>query len=196
MILYVFGIALILYLSFVLKTQKIDSITWNALFWINLFFVSQLTIGKSFFGENKGRNFYYGFVCKPEAIIISKILYGSVILLALSLISFAVFSNMFNQEIGSVKWFLINLVVGSIALSSGQSFLAAIASKANNNSTLMTILSVPVIAPLLLFLVRISNNAIDDISSDVILQDIIALGSINIVIISVSYILFPYLWRS
>ena len=103
---------------------------------------------------------------------------------------------LFNQEIGSIKWFLINLVVGSIALSSGQSFLAAVASKANNNSTLMTILSVPVIAPLLLFLVRISNNAIDDVSGEIILHDIIALGCINIVIISVSYILFPYLWRS
>ena len=196
MILYVLGIALILYLSFILKTNKIDGITWNALFWINLFFVSQLTIGKSFFGENKGRDFYYGFVCKPEAVILSKIIYGAVVLLALSLISFVVFSNLFNQEIGSTKWFLINLVVGSIALSSGQSFLAAVASKANNNSTLMTILSVPVIAPLLLFLVKISNNAIDDVSSQIILQDMITLGCINIVIISVSYILFPYLWRS
>lgn len=196
MLLYVFGIALILYLSFVLKTNKIDSVTWNAMFWVNLFFVSQLTIGKSFFGEAKGRDFYYGFVSKPEAVIISKIIYGTIILLALSLISFVVFSNIFNQEIGSTKWFIINLAAGSLALSSGQSFLAAVASKANNNSTLLTILSIPVIAPLLLFLVRISNNAIDDISSDVILQDIIALGSINLVIIAVSYILFPYLWRS
>ncbi len=196
MLLYVFGIALILYLSFVLKTNKIAGVTWNALFWVNLFFVSQLTIGKSFFGEARGRDFYYGVVAKPEAVIISKIIYGAIVLLVLSLLSFVIFSNIFNQEIGSVKWFLVNLFAGSLALSSGQSFLAAVASKANNNSTLLTILSIPVIAPLILFLIRISNNAIDDISAEIIIRDLIALGCINIVIIAVSYVLFPYLWRS
>lgn len=196
MLLYVIGTALICYLGLVLKTNKIDGITWNALFWINIFFVSQISVGKSFFGESSARDFYYGYICQPEAIILSKIIYNFIVLLGLSLISYVVFKGIFNQEIGSVKWFLINLCAGSLALSSAQSLLAAIASKANNNATLLAVLSIPIIAPMILFLVRISNHAIDNISSAVISEDLLALGSINVVIIAVSYLLFPYLWRS
>lgn len=196
LIVYVLGTAMICYLGLVLKTNKIDGITWNALFWINMFFVSQIAVAKSFFGESKQRDFYYAFICKAEAVIISKIIYNFLVVLLLSLISLVVFSTIFNQSIGSLQWFLVNLVVGSLSLSAGQSFLAGIASKANNNSTLLAVLSVPVMAPLILFLVRISNNAIDDVDASVIIQDLLALGSINMIIIAVSYLLFPYLWRS
>jgi heme exporter protein B len=107
-----------------------------------------------------------------------------------------VFTGIFNQEIGSLKWFLVNLLIGSLSLAVGQSFLAGIASKANNNATLLAVLSVPVMAPLILFMVRISNNAIDNVDASVIIQDLFALGSINVIIIAVSFLLFPYLWRS
>jgi heme exporter protein B len=196
LIVYVFGTGLICYLGLVLKTNKIDGITWNALFWINIFFVSQIATAKSFFGESKNRDFYYAFVCKPEAVIASKILYNFLTLFLLSLISFIVFTGIFNQKIGSQFWFITNLMMGSLSLAVGQSFLASIASKANNNATLLAVLSVPVMAPLILFLVRISNNAIDAVDSQVIVQDLLALGSINLIIISVSFLLFPYLWRS
>lgn len=195
-IVYVFGTAMICYLGLILKTNKIDGITWNALFWINIFFVSQIAVAKSFFGESKQRDFYYAFICKPEAIIISKIIYNFIILICLSTISFIVFTALFNQVIGSIKWFLANLILGSLSLSVGQSFLAGVASKANNNATLLAVLSIPVMAPLLLFLTRISNNAIDNVDASVIIQDLFALGSINAIIIAVSYLLFPYLWRS
>jgi heme exporter protein B len=196
LIVYVLGTVLICYLGLVLKTKEIDGITWNALFWINLFFVSQIAIAKSFFGESKNRDFYYGFLCKPEAVILSKIFYNFLMLFVLSLISMVVFAGIFNQSIGSLFWFIVNLCLGSLSLAVGQSFLAAVASKANNNATLLAVLSVPVMAPLLLFIVRISNNAMDDIAFVVLIKDFIALGSINVIIIAVSFLLFPYLWRS
>jgi heme exporter protein B len=161
-----------------------------------MFFVSQIALAKSFFGESKQRDCYYAFVCKPQAVIASKMLYNFLIMCVLGTISFGVFTGIFNQHIGSIFWFMVNLVLGCMSLAVGQSFLAGIASKANNNSTLLAVLSVPVMAPLLLFLVRISNNAIDDVDASVIIQDLLALGSINVIIIAVSLVLFPYLWRS
>lgn len=196
LLVYVFGTAMICYLGLILKTNKIDGITWNALFWINIFFVSQIAVSKSFFGESKTRDLYYGNICKPEAVIVSKMFYNFIMLAFLSFVSFLVFTAIFNQTIGSVSWFLVNLLMGSLSLSVGQSFLSAIASKANNNATLMAVLSVPVMAPLILFIVRVSNNAIDNVDASVIIQDLFALGSINVIIITVSFLLFPYLWRS
>jgi heme exporter protein B len=196
LLVYVFGTALICYLGLVLKTTRLDGITWNALFWINIFFISQIAIAKSFFGESKNRDFYYLFVCQPQAVILAKIIYNFVLISLLSLLSFGVFTVVFNQEIGNLTWFLINLIVGALSLAVGQSMLSAIASKANNNATLLAVLSVPVIAPLLLFMIRISNNAIDNVAVSVLVKDLIALGCINVVIIAVSFVLFPYLWRS
>ena len=196
LLLYLVGTSLICYLSFVLKTNKIDSITWNALFWINIFFVSQISVAKSFFGEHKDRNFYYAFVAKPEAVIISKIIYNFISLFILCGLSYVVFSLFFYQEVESLGWFIVNLALGSLALSAGQSLLAATASKAQNNATLLAVLSVPIISPLLLFLVRISNNSIDGLANSLIIPDLLSLGTINLIIITVSYFLFPYLWRS
>lgn len=198
MLIYVVGIGLICYLAFVQKTTNISPITWNALFWINIFFISQISIAKSFFGENKDRDTYYLFVAKPEAVILSKIIYNCIYLFLLSLLSFAVFLLVFNLDLGEMhlKWFIVNLFLGALGLSAGQSLLASVASKANNNSTLMAVLSIPIISPLLLFLLRISINSMDGIEEANIISDLVSLGAVNLIIITVSYFLFPYLWRS
>jgi len=197
LLVYVIGIGVICYLAFVQKGTNISTTTWNALFWINIFFISQLAISKSFFSESKDRDFYYFFTVKPEAVIISKIIYNWLFIFCLALVSLMVFLGVFRVNTSDTHfgWFILNLLSGSIGLSAGQSLLAGIASKTNNNATLMAVLSVPVISPLLLFMLRISNNAIEGIDVN-ILKDLLSMNAVNVIIITVSYFLFPYLWRS
>lgn len=74
--------------------------------------------------------------------------------------------------------------------------ISSIAAKASNSSTLMAVLSFPVIIPMLLMLMKLSKNAIDGLDRSVNTDEVLTLLAINLIVVSVSYILFPYLWRS
>jgi len=60
----------------------------------------------------------------------------------------------------------------------------------------MAILSFPIVLPLLLVVIRVSKNAIIGISGEENLKHLLVLLSINVIVGTVSYLLFPYLWRS
>ncbi|MBP6334954.1 MAG: ABC transporter permease, partial [Bacteroidia bacterium] len=86
-------------------------------------------------------------------------------------------------------------VLGSAGFSSVLSMVRAIASKAGNNSTLMAVLSFPIIIPLLMTTIRFSKNAMDGLAWSVNINFMIILISLNVLVIALSYLLFPYLWR-
>jgi heme exporter protein B len=50
--------------------------------------------------------------------------------------------------------------------------------------------------PLLLVVMKISKNAIDGLDPTVSYDEVVILLAINGIVASLSYILFPYLWRS
>jgi heme exporter protein B len=92
--------------------------------------------------------------------------------------------------------FLGNIMLGAIGFSTTLTMISGIASKAGNNSVLMAILSFPVIIPMLLMLMKISKNAMDGLERAASMDEMLTLIAINMIVITLSYILFPYLWRS
>jgi len=190
-LLYVISTVFVCYLSF---KKIINPQTWNALFWIILLFASINGVAKSFIGETRGRLIYLYTLASPQAVIISKIIYNSVLLTVLSGICLMVYSLFVGNIIQDMSLFLIVLLLGSFGFSSLLTMVSAIASKSNNNFTLMAILSFPILMPLLIVLIKISKNAIDGLDKwDT--NGLLILLFINVIIIALSYLLFRYLWR-
>jgi heme exporter protein B len=74
--------------------------------------------------------------------------------------------------------------------------LAAIASKAMQQASLMAILGFPLIIPQLLLLVRLSKTAFSEVFRDgVPLQLVLLLVSLDILIVFLAVILYPFLWK-
>ncbi|MEZ5013028.1 MAG: hypothetical protein R2794_01925 [Chitinophagales bacterium] len=73
--------------------------------------------------------------------------------------------------------------------------ISAIAGKASNSGTLMAILSFPMLIPVLIILIRITLKAIAANDGAANAQDLLYLTGLNILIIGMALILFPYLWR-
>ena len=72
---------------------------------------------------------------------------------------------------------------------------ASIASKAGNSNLLMPVLSFPIIIPMLLVLIKASKKAMDGLDIYVIWPDLFVLLAIDIIVIALAYILFPFLWK-
>ncbi len=86
--------------------------------------------------------------------------------------------------------------MGACGFSVTLTMISGIASKASNSSTLMAVLGFPVMVPMLLMIIKISKNAIDGLAVNVSYDEVLVLLAINIIVGTVSYILFPFLWRS
>src|SRR5690606_2435513 len=190
-LLYVVSTVFVCYQAF----KSVDPTTWNALFWIILLFASVNAINKSFVQESHGRQLYYYTIVSASAVILSKIIYNMLIMLLLSAIAYLVYSIIFRNPLGDPGLYLAAVALGAIGFAAVFTMVAAISAKAGNSSTLMAILSFPVIIPLLLVLVRVSKNAMEGLERSASYDELIALGAINIITISISLLLFPYLWR-
>ena len=190
-LLYVVSTIFVCYLSF----RGLGPVTWNALFWIIMLFASINAITKSFVQESKGRQLYLYTLASPQAIILSKIIYNVLLMLILSVLALFFYSIVFKNPVGDPLYYLIAVVLGSISFASVFTLISGVAAKAHNSSALMAILSFPVIIPLILLLIKFSKNAMDGLDRSVSLDEIGVLSAINLIVITLSLLIFPYLWR-
>lgn len=145
--------------------------------------------------ESKGRQLYYYSLTSARAIILSKIIYNVLLMLLLSAIAIFFYALVFKNQIGDMLFYLLAVFIGSLSFASVFTMISGIASKASNSGALMAVLSFPVIIPLLIVLIKFSKNAMDGLDRSVSYNEIGVLLAINIIVITVSLLLFPFLWR-
>ena len=177
-------------------TKKTYKPTWNALFWVITLFTSVTISGKSFLKETGGQALYNYLHYSPQHFILAKILYNMVFMLCLSVITFFFYAFFIKNEVENLSLFFIVLVLASSGLAGILSLMSAISSKASGNFAIMSILSFPVVMPLILVVIRLSKQAVDGIEwAGVGLDFIVILGALNVLTLALSFLLFPYLWR-
>ena len=191
-LLYLVSTIFVTYLAF---ENAITSETWNSLFWIILLFVAVNGISKSFMQESPARHLYYYTLASPQAIIISKIIYNLFLMAVLSILAFGFFLLLMGNQVVNIPLFMLTLVLGSLGLSSVLTMVAAIASRASHNFSLMAILSFPIILPLLATLMKVSRSAMNSMDWSGLSGFLVILLTIIIAVIALAYLLFPYLWR-
>jgi len=192
-LLYVVSTVFVCFMSFISMPEKL---TWNALFWIIMLFASINAVAKSFLQESRGRHLYIHTLVSPLALIIAKTFYNSLLMIGLTLIAFVFYSMVFEPPADmDFLMYLVAVILGSLSFATIFTMVSAIASKAGNGGMLMAILSFPIIIPVLIVLIKLAKNAVDGLDRSVSLDDIGLMLVINALIMSVSLLLFPYLWR-
>ncbi len=189
---YAISTIYICYLSF---KHIIDPHTWNALFWIIMLFAATNAVAKSFMQENRGQQLFFYTLMNPRAVILSKIIYNLALLTIVSFLNYLIYSLLLGNEVQSQGLFLLAMLLGSFGLSATLTLVSAIVNRANNSAALMAVLGFPILIPLLITTIKCSMNAIDGLDWYVNQPYFIALAALDIMIITLSYLLFPYLWR-
>jgi heme exporter protein B len=190
-LLYVLSTVFIIYISF----QAVSPQLWNVLFWIIMLFASVNAVVKSFVQESGNRQLYYYQLANPIAILFSKIIYNAALLLMLGVLTFFALGFIAGNPVERAGQFALALFLGSLGFSITFTFVSAIAAKADNSSTLMAILSFPVVIPILLLLVNLSAHAIGLLQGSMITGDIMLLAAVDLILVALGMVLFPYLWR-
>ncbi|MCB0524023.1 MAG: heme exporter protein CcmB [Saprospiraceae bacterium] len=189
--LYVFSMVFVVYTASI----KVQPQVWNILFWLIVLFASINAVVKSFVQESGARQLYYYQLVDPVILVLAKIVYNTILLLVLSLLAFGAYSVVAGNPVKDMKLFAIVVLLGSLGFGIAFTFIASIAAKANNSATLMAILSFPVIIPIILTLLRLSAISLRLIQDTSYKRDIINLLAIDTILIALTFILFPFIWR-
>jgi heme exporter protein B len=194
LLVYLISTVFISYIAFGFRV--IDPTSWSALFWITLLFTTVSTVAKSFIGERKGKDMYFYSIVSPEAFIVAKICYNFFLCAVLSFAGFGFFSLFLSNPVDDLLLFGVTILLSSLGFAASLTLLSAIAAKANNSNILMSVLSFPVIISILLVSIKITKNCIDGLDRSASSDELIILAAINCLVAAISYLLFPYIWRS
>lgn len=168
---------------------------WNALFWTTQLFVAVNAVAKSFLQESPERFRYYYTLVKPATFLLAKMVYSIVLLLIMSLVSLVLFSVFLGMPLQQVGLFTAITAVGSISLSAIFTFLSAIAARAQQNAALMAILGFPLATPILMILSNLSLKALAPVYQPDWWTLAGVLLLLDVLIIILGIILFPFLWQ-
>ena len=179
-----------------LSVQELEANVWNGLFWVIQLFVCVNAVAKSFLQESKGKMLYYYSIVSPVQFIIAKIIYNVCLMIGMSLVSLLLYAIFLNNPLSNALQFTGIVVLGGASISLVFTLMSAIAAKANQNAALIAILGFPVILPLLLLLMRLSKAAFNEIFREGALLQLTGLIlGLDLLIVGMAVVLFPYLWK-
>ena len=191
-LLYVASTIFVLYLAM----GQPESTVYNGIFWMIQLFVCINAVAKSFLQESKGRMLYFFTIASPISFIIAKLIYNTVVMLSMVLLSLLLFRILLGNPIDNYFRFIGIACIGGISLSLVFTLMAAIAAKAQQNAAVMAILGFPLIIPQLLLLIRLSRSAFGEVFREgALMQITLLLTALDILVIVLAIVLFPFLWK-
>jgi heme exporter protein B len=190
-LLYVAATSFVLYLAIGNPEKKV----WNGLFWVIQLFVCVNAVAKSFLQESRGRLLYYYSLNSAADFILSKLIFNALLMVVMSLASWALVQLLMGSPVEKPGLFFFVAVWGAISLSLVFTLLSAIAAKARQNAALMAILGFPLIMPLVLVLIKTSTVALSAGNTPLPWALMGILIGYDVLIILLSLILFPFIWK-
>jgi heme exporter protein B len=191
-LLYVASTIFVVYLS--MGNQPEEEV-WNSLFWVMQLFICVNAVAKSFLQDSKGRMLYFYSIAGARDFILSKLIFNALLMILMSLLSLLIFFLFLGNPLVHVVQFIGISFLGGLGLSLVFTFLAAIAARAQQQAALMAIMGFPLIIPQLLLLGKIAKSAFSPVVQAGLWQMILLLASLDILIVMLAVILFPFLWK-
>ena len=174
---------------------RINPLVWNAIFWLVLLFSAFQVAGRGFQREMEREFWYWFFILQSEVLLLGKLAYHFLMLCLTAFIAWGFLSLFFGNPIQDTGMFIFVVLLACLGMASALTLVSAIASKARRNSALLPVLGFPLLIPTLMLVVKLSLVALDDLGWDLAWKNIATLCALDLIMIALSLVLFPYLWR-
>lgn len=196
-LLYVFAITYLLY--FLLNTQgalvKMEVKYWNVIFWVIILFTTINELIAQFSKESEGLYLYYYTVIKPAHFIIARLIFHSFYAVLTSLMTYFIFSIWFGSPVENFGLILLSILLGSCSFAILFTLTTALSKGLKNNAVLTSVLGFPLCIPLITLVSRLSKEAFFSTTSDNFWINLTILLGFNLIMVVLSVILYPYIWR-
>jgi len=139
--------------------------------------------------------FYYGMM-QPVELFFSRLIFNFLVLLASIALLYGCMKIFLIDPIEDYPLMIATVLLSGLGFAINFTFTSAIATHAKQSSTIMAILSLPLIIPIIITAVKLSLIAANIIIDDGSETDLLIIGAIDMIMLGAAVILFPSLWRS
>ncbi len=192
-----FILSTLLIVLFSLRADLLPVSVQSGLIWIIVLFASLTTLSRVFVSESERSTYdLLRLNASAMSVYIGKLIYNFLFTLLITVVTVILFIIMVNMEVERPALLATVVILGSTGLAGATTMLGALVSQATRKGAVFPVLSLPLLIPLMLILVRItstvfvgSSGELDDIN------DLAALAGFTGVTISASIVLFDNLWE-
>lgn len=188
--------ASLLLILFALRAEQLPPTPKSALVWIVILFAALASLSRSFVMETDRRTYdllrLHG---KASEVFVGKLCYNYLFTLSINVATFIIYIFLLGMPIADGLAFVLVLLLGTAGLSGVATMLGAIVSQADRKGAIFSVLSIPLLFPLILILVRTTKAALLEGFTGNYLNDFWALFGYAGVTITAGILLFDYIWE-
>ena len=191
-----FGITTLAVVSFSLGQSGLSAKLLAALFWVIMFFSAMSGLAQVFIREEEtGTALALRLTADPDSIYIGKLFFNLTLLSVMTVIVTPLFFVFTDAPTGNLIRFMSVLVLGVIGLCGATTLVASIIAKASVKGALFSVLSFPILMPLLITLVSASEKIFEGLPLAEVAAELQFLIAYAVVMITASIMLFKFVWQ-
>ena len=167
------------------------------LLWIVMFFGAMTGLAKIFISEEERETYLLlKICCQPLEVFFGKLIFNvllSCLLSAVACCLFLLFAP--AAEVNNISAFIITIFLGALGLASASTIISAMIAKASAKGSLFPVLSFPILLPLIITGIEATSMAFTGKSFEEIRGNLQIMLAYCGAIISLSSILFDFIWK-
>lgn len=188
--------ASLLLILFALNAEQLPATAQSALVWIVILFAALSSLSRSFVMETDKRTYnLLRLHSRALEVFLGKLCFNYLFTLAVNCATFIAYIFLLGIPIIDSSAFLLILILGTAGLSGVATMLGAIVSQADRKGAIFSVLSLPLLFPLILILVQLTKAALIEGFTQHYLDDFLALLGYTGTTITAGILLFDYIWE-
>jgi heme exporter protein B len=181
---------------FAMKAQSLDPTPKSGLLWIILLYAG-LSAGLGGFLREQDRRTLdlLRIHADPIAVYLGKLIYNILFLMVLIGLFLGLYNLLMGRTATDPALFAIIAAAGSIGMSGVTTLISALITRTDAGGALFSVLSIPLLVPLVLILTRLSRHLMTGGQAGAMLSEVMALVGFCGVTITMGLLLFPQVFE-
>ncbi|MBN2732751.1 MAG: heme exporter protein CcmB [Balneolaceae bacterium] len=189
------GAALLLIL-FSLNVDQLPPTPQSGIIWIIILFAALLSLSRSFIAETEKKTFnLLRLHSNAPDVFGGKLLYNFIFILCVNITTFVLYIFFLGLPVAAPFILFLTLILGTAGLSGITTMLAAIVSQADRKGAIFSVLSIPLLFPLILILVEATKTALFEGAIPAFWDNFWALVGFAGTTTTAGFLLFDYIWE-
>jgi len=164
--------------------------------WIAILFSSLQAQSLSFVKEEEAKTGdLLRLYTDPGVVYIGKLLFSFVLSAFLAVVLIVLYIFLMDLSVPDMGQFIVMILLGTIALASATTIIAAIVSRTAMKGALFAVLSFPLLLPILIVAISGTESILTGVKWTVLFDDIRILIAYPAIVVTLSYMLFEYVWN-
>lgn len=190
-----FAVVTLAVISFALRPRGLSQDLLAALLWVVLFFAAMAGLSRAFVHEEEAHTAAALRLAAPAtAVYLGKCLFNLLLLLMLEVLVVPLFIGMMDMVVLNPGLFLALLFLGDVGLAGATTTVAAMVAQAGARGALFTVLSFPLLIPLLISSIEGTRLSMAGAGLGEVWLSLQALLAYAVVVVVASLMVFSAVW--